>query len=308
MISTPTAADLSSDVTSGVAFELRDVGYRYPDGHVALECLSMTIRPGERVGLLGANGSGKSTLLKILNGLQFATSGHVVAFGDEINDRTLRDDHVAQRFRRRVGFIFQNSDAQLFSSTVRDEIAFGPVQMRLPQEETAQRTVDVAAMVGIGHLLDRPPFRLSGGEKKKVAIASVLVMNPDAILLDEPTSGLDPRSRGWVVDILRTLNAAGKTLVVATHDLDLAQAIADRVIILGEDHRIHASGPPREVLRNGDLLMQVNLVHDHFHWHGDYGHSHPHHHGGDHEHPHEHPHEHSHDHTHEHPHDYDPYH
>jgi cobalt/nickel transport system ATP-binding protein len=273
------------------AFDLRGVEFRYSDGHLALESVDLLISRGERVGLLGANGSGKSTLLRILNGLQTATSGTMRAFDDRIDESSLRDGRIAGRFRRNVGFVFQNSDAQLFSSTVREEIAFGPLHSALPPAEIEQRTVDVAAMLGIGHLLERPPFRLSGGEKKKVAIASVLVMNPEAILLDEPTSGLDPRSRGWVVEILQTLHDVGKTLVIATHDLDLARAVADRVVVLGEDHRIHADGLTPAILRQSDLLTRVNLIHEHYHWHGTYGHSHPHHHGGDHEHAHEHTHE-----------------
>lgn len=282
------AAPPPANVSLSLAFDLTSVDFRYPDGHVALEGIDLSISAGERVGLLGANGSGKSTLLRLLNGLQTATSGSVSAFGDDITDSSLRDARLARRFRRKVGFVFQNSDAQLFSATVRDEIMFGPLQMELLPEEAEQRTADVAAMMGVAHLLDRPPFKLSGGEKKKVALASVLVMNPDAVLLDEPTTGLDPRSRGWVIDILRTLHAAGKTLVITTHDLDVAQAAADRVVILGEDHRVHADGPTQEVLRNSNLLVNVNLIHEHFHWHDGHGHSHPHHHGGEHEHEHEH--------------------
>jgi cobalt/nickel transport system ATP-binding protein len=142
-------------------------------------------------------------------------------------------------------------------------------------------------MLDIARLLDRPPFQLSGGEKKKVAIASVLIINPDAILLDEPTNGLDPRSQRWLVDLLVSLHRAGKTLVTATHDLDIVPEVADRVIVMNERHGIEAIGDAHAILENDALLLSVNLIHEHAHWHGSLRHSHPHHHGGDHSHDHE---------------------
>ncbi len=269
------------------AFRLERVRFDYGEGIPALRDVSLTIARGEKVALLGANGSGKSTLLKILNGLLHPTAGTFEAFGEEITEKTLRDEQTAFRFRRRAGFIFQNSEAQLFSATVREEIAFGPLQMSLSRAEIAQRIADVAALLGIEPLLDRPPFRLSGGEKKKVAIASVLALNPDAILLDEPTNGLDPRSQQWLIELLVRLNRAGKTLVTATHDLDIVAHIADRVVVMDESHAIAAVGTPQEILENTDLLLAVNLIHEHSHRHGALRHSHPHHHHGDHAHDHE---------------------
>jgi cobalt/nickel transport system ATP-binding protein len=265
-----------------------DIGFAYEAGVTALSHVSFAVSRGEKVALLGANGSGKSTLLKILNGLLTPDTGCFTAFGQTMDARALQDEDTSFAFRRRVGFVFQNSDAQLFSSTVRDELAFGPLQLGLQAEQVEQRLRDVATMLEITRLLDRAPFHLSGGEKKRVAIASVLTINPEVLLLDEPSSGLDPRTRQWLVGLIVTLHKAGKTIVTATHDLDIVPEIADRVVVMDEEHRIVAEGNPRDILANNALLTQANLVHDHFHWHGSYGHSHPHHHGGDHDHTHEH--------------------
>ncbi len=199
---------------------------------------------------------------------------------------SLRDEATAFRFRRRVGFVFQHSDAQLFSPTVREEIAFGPLQMGLPPAEVERRLCDVADLMGIGSLLDRPPFQLSGGEKKKVALACVLAINPDVILLDEPTGGLDPRSQRWLVELLLSLHKAGKTLITATHDLDIVAEIADRVLIFSEEHTLAAECAARDIFTDLNLLLRVNLIHEHMHRHGSLVHSHPHYHSGDHDHKH----------------------
>jgi len=197
-------------------FELDHVSFAYEDSGPALCDVSLSITRGERVAVLGANGSGKSTLLRLLDGLVFPATGCVRAFGEALSERALRDEAQARRFRRRVGLVFQNADAQLFSTSVREEIAFGPLQLGLDREQVATRVADVAGMLGLDGLLERPPFRLSGGEKKKVAIASVLVVNPEVILLDEPTAGLDPRTQGWLLDLLAELHRLGKTLVSAS--------------------------------------------------------------------------------------------
>ncbi len=266
---------------------MRGVSFGYPEQGLCLRDITFDVLAGERLAIIGANGSGKSTLLKLLDGLHFASAGSVTAYGQDISEAALRDERAAFAFRRRVGFVFQNADAQLFCPTVRDEIAFGPLQMRLDPAQVEGRVEDVAEMLGIGGLLDRAPFRLSGGEKRKVALASVLVTNPDAVLLDEPTGGLDPRSRWWLVEMLNTLHRAGKTIVLSTHDLDVAPHVADRAVVLSEDHTVAAVGPAAEILDDEDLLTRVNLIHEHLHWHGDMRHSHAHHHADDdHEHAH----------------------
>ncbi|GAA2151382.1 energy-coupling factor ABC transporter ATP-binding protein [Actinomadura napierensis] len=246
---------------AGVTFECREVGYSYLDRYPALDGVSLTVRAGERVALLGANGCGKSTLLKLLDGLVFPSSGEFTAFGQPVTEDTLEDEQFSQAFRSRVGFVFQNSDAQVFSPNVREEIAFGPLQLGLSADEASARVDEVIAMLGIEALADRAPFQLSGGQKKRVAIASVLATNPEVLLFDEPTAALDPRSQYWLTDLIEQLGAAGKTIVNATHDLEALPRIADRCVVFSEEHRIVAEGAPEEILGDRALLLSVNLIH-----------------------------------------------
>jgi cobalt/nickel transport system ATP-binding protein len=276
----------ATEAAAPVVFAVDNVCFRYDGSVAALDGISTTISAGERIALLGANGCGKSTLIKLLDGLLFADSGSILAFGEPLSDSRLRESAFGRKFRTRVAFVFQNSDAQLFCSNVREEIAFGPLQMGLPVTEVERRIADVAAFAGITSLLERAPFRLSGGEKKKVAIAAALAINPDVILLDEPTTGLDPRSQRWLVDLLVNLRPAGKTIITATHDLSIVPEIADRTIVMGEDHRIAADGPSNAILRDLNLLLRVNLIHEHAHRHGNIIHSHPHFHDAEHQHEH----------------------
>jgi len=257
-------------------FDLAGVGYEYGAGIEALAAVDLAIGPGERLAILGANGSGKSTLLKVMAGLVQPTRGSVTAFGRRIDDGALRDEAVAHGFRRRVGIVFQSADAQLFSPTVRDEVAFGPLHLGLPREEILARVDDTLAMLGLGALADRAPYNLSGGEKKKVALGAVLAINPDVLLLDEPTNGLDPRTQEWLIELLERLHGAGKTIVLATHQLDQLDRLVERVLVLGEDHRPAADGPLAAVLADRELLLAVNLIHEHAHHHGSLLHSHPH--------------------------------
>jgi cobalt/nickel transport system ATP-binding protein len=241
--------------------------YAYLERFSALEDVSVEVRSGEKVALLGANGCGKSTLLKILDGLLFADAGTYRAFGELVTEDNLEDEQFSMGFRSRLGFIFQNSDAQVFSPTVREEIAFGPLQLGWPRRKIERRISDVLEMLEITELADRAPFQLSGGEKKRVAIASVLVMNPDVLLFDEPTAALDPRTQAWLVELILELNRAGKTIVMATHDLDILDVVADRCVVFSEDHRVATEGPPAAVLADRRLLLDVNLIHDHTHVH-----------------------------------------
>ncbi|HEY5135395.1 MAG TPA: ABC transporter ATP-binding protein [Candidatus Nanopelagicales bacterium] len=238
-----------------------DVSFSYLERFPALDGVSMEVRPGEKLALLGANGSGKSTLLKVLDGLVFPQSGSFTAFGQPVTEDTLEDEQMSQGFRSRVGFVFQNSDAQVFSPSVTEEIAFGPLQMGLSREETLVRIDEVLAMLDIADLADRAPFQLSGGQKKRVAIASVLVMNPEVLLFDEPTAALDPRTQEWLTGLIEELSAAGKTIVHATHDLDALERLADRCLVFSETHRIVAEGTPQDILADRDLLLDVNLIH-----------------------------------------------
>jgi cobalt/nickel transport system ATP-binding protein len=260
------------------AFQVSDVHYSYHDVP-ALRGLSLNIESGQRIALLGANGSGKSTLLRLLDALYFPDRGEIRAFGDSLSEERLQDEKVARAFRRRVGFVFQNPDVQLFNPTVFDEIAFGPLQMGWDKDEIRRAIDSVLLEFRIEHLRDRSPHRLSGGEKKRVALASVLVLNPGVLLLDEPTAALDPKSASEIVDFLSNCRGSGRTVVTATHDLTIVDVIADYCFVL-QSGQIVASGTPDEILSNVSLLHSAHLAHVHRHAHGDgVMHAHQHFHG-----------------------------
>lgn len=262
-----------------VVFELKNVGFSYPSGEKALEGINLDIRRGEKVALLGANGSGKSTLLKLLNGLLFTREGTIGVLGRALSEETMANEEFSFAFRRRVGFVFQKADAQLFNSNVWEEIAFGPVQLGWSAAEVTRVVEDVISMLNLERFRERPPFRLSGGEKRLVALGSVLSLNPDVLLLDEPTSGLDPRTQRKLIHLIQQLNRAGKTIIVTTHNLDIVEEIADRAIVFSEDHHLVAEGPSEQVLSDTALLVKANLVDPHFHKHrheGDHRHYHSH--------------------------------
>ncbi len=255
-------------------FELREVSFDY-EGIAALRGLSLAIEQGERLALVGANGSGKSTLLRLLDALCLPSSGTISFEGQPLTGQRLQDDGFALPFRRRVGLVFQNPDVQLFNPTVFDEIAFAPLQLKWPKEQLISRVEATLELMGISQLRERPPYRLSGGEKKRVALASVIVLEPDVLLLDEPTATLDPRSQGQIIDLLQQWKGSSHTIVTATHQLEIVEDIADRVVVL-EEGRILSSGTPTQVLTNQELLLRANLVHAHRHSHGSMTHSHPH--------------------------------
>ena len=254
----------------------RDLRYAYLDRFCALGGVSFDVARGETLALLGANGCGKSTLLKVLDGLVFPTAGTYEAFGQAVTEDHLEDDGFATGFRSRVGFIFQNTDAQVFSPSVREEVAFGPLQLGIGRDEVEQRIADVLAMLEIADLAERAPYQLSGGQKKRVAIASVLVTNPELLLFDEPTAALDPRTQQWLLELIVELGRAGKTIVLATHDLDVLEWVCSRCLVFSEQHRIVREGTPDEVLDDRETLLAANLIHEHGHRHGRLIHNHPH--------------------------------
>ena len=269
------------------AFELDRVSFNY-EGIPALHDLSLSIEHGERVALVGANGSGKSTLLRILDGLYFPFAGSVLFDGEPLTAERLQSNGSGFAFRRRVAFVLQNPDAQLFNPTVFDEVAYAPLQLQLTRDEVLRRVNDMLAFMSLEALRDRPPYRLSGGEKKRVALASVLVLDPEIVLLDEPTAALDPRSQGQVIDLIQQWKGTAKTIITATHQLDILEDIADRVIML-DGGRVLADGTPAQILAQEELLLQANLIHAHRHTHGGVTHSHAHthrHSHGGHEHEH----------------------
>jgi cobalt/nickel transport system ATP-binding protein len=273
-------------------FDVQRASFDY-EGIVALRDITLRVEGGQRVALVGANGSGKSTLLRLLDGLCFPSSGSIAVFGKAITPSTLQDDEFAFEFRKRVALVFQNPDVQLFNPTVFDEVAFGPLQLRLSREEILRRVGETMEFMGISQLKDRPPHRLSGGEKKRVALASALVLDPEVLLLDEPTSALDPKSQSQLIDLIQSWRSTSKTVVTATHQLDIVEDIADIVYIVQEG-TIVGSGKPSEILGNSELLLRANLVHAHRHSHGGVVHSHPHSHRHSH-HEHGHAHEHTYD-------------
>ncbi|TPW26661.1 energy-coupling factor ABC transporter ATP-binding protein [Pararhizobium mangrovi] len=244
---------------SAPLFELDGVSYAYRNTP-GLDGLDLTVRSGERLALVGANGSGKSTLLKLLAGLIFADHGSVRAFDEALDEDLFADEDRAIAFRRRVGLVFQNPDIQLFSPTVFDELAFGPLQLGWPPEEIRSQITATLERFEIAHLGDRAPHRLSGGEKKRVALACVLISEPQVLLLDEPTAALDPQSADAVVAFLQAERSQDRTIVLATHDLDRIEAVADRVVVL--DHgKIVASGSPGAILDDTALLARSRLLH-----------------------------------------------
>ena len=260
-----------------VIFKAESLSFSYSPGQPALNDVNLTIARGSKVALLGANGSGKSTLLKLLDALYLPTSGALSVFGAPLTQALLDDESFAFALRRRVGFVFQDPDVQLFSPTVWDDIVFGPLHLGLPESEVRARSLEAMALLGIEKLAERAPHRLSGGEKKKVALASVLAIRPDVLLLDEPTASLDPRSQANLIDFLYSLNVERSvTLVTATHDLDIVNEMADWVYVFGESHTLIAEGAPADILSNHDLLVAANLVHDHRHRHQAQMHAHEH--------------------------------
>lgn len=265
-------------------FQADCISYVYPGGQAALDNISLKIRAGEQVALLGANASGKSTLLRLLDGLLFPCEGRVIAFGEELSEQSLDGTFFGRFFRSQIAFLFQNVDAQLFCPTVKEELAFGPRHIGLSEKEIAHRIEGMVAMFRLEDVLDRSPQSLSGGEKRRVGLAAILAVGPSVVMLDEPTTGLDPRNRAFLMDTLIELSDAGKTIIVATHDLELAHVVASRGIVLSEDHQIAADTDIHGVLADVSLLSDVNLVHIHPHKHGDMTHVHPHAHSRPHEH------------------------
>ena len=244
-------------------FHLRGIRYQYHTGFYALDGIDLDIYRGEHIALLGANGAGKSTLLKLLDGLVVPTEGTMRAMGIEI--KSIVAGPNAFHFHREVGMVFQDPDIQLFNATVLDDVAFGPLQLGLTPGEVEERCNEAMGLMDVNHLATRAPFELSGGEKKRAAIASVLSLRPDVILLDEPTASLDPRTKWVLINLIHNLQDAGKTTITTTHELEIVPVIADRVIVLGENRRILAEGSPSQILSDHKLLVEANLIHEQLH-------------------------------------------
>ncbi|ABZ85509.1 cobalt abc transporter, ATPase subunit cbio [Heliomicrobium modesticaldum Ice1] len=234
---------------NGGKLEVKDLRYSYPDGHPAVKGLSFRVAPGESVAIIGGNGAGKTTLLLLLMGLLWPSHGEILVDDLPVTKKTL------PQIRQRMGMVFQDPDDQLFMTTVYDDVAFGPRNNKLDETEVEKRVEAALAAVGISHLKDRAPFKLSGGEKRAAAIASVLSMGPDILVMDEPTSALDPTSRRRFMDLLRRFP---HTKIITSHDLDMVYECCDRTIVV-QNGQIIADGMTKRVLLDAKLMEASGL-------------------------------------------------
>ena len=243
--------------------KLKNINYKYED-NIALKNINLEIKENEKIALLGSNGSGKSTLLRIIAGLYFPK-------GEYIFEKTKITKKNAKILRKNLGILFQNPDSMIFNPTVYDEIAFSLREFGFSDIE--KKVEEIAKEFNITHLLKKSPLNLSGGEKQKVILASILIYNPKVLLLDEPTTAMDPRTTGWFIDFLIDLN---KTILLATHDLAVAYETCNRAVVLSEEHEIIYDGEMEELMKNLDILIKANLIHKHKHKHKRFIHSHYH--------------------------------
>ena len=243
------ALSASLDAASAGWVDVRDLVYTYPDGFEALKGITLSLARGEKVALIGPNGAGKSTLMLHLNGINFPTSGSVSIGGLAVNKANIG------RIRAEVGLVFQDPDDQLFSPTVYDDVAFGPVHMGLPKAEVDSRVTAALEVVGLAGFEQRQPYHLSIGQRKRAALATVLSMSPSVLVLDEPSAGLDPRGRRELINLFRGLE---QTMLVSTHDMKLVAEVFPRTVIV-DGGRIVADGPTGTILEDKDLLEAHGL-------------------------------------------------
>ena len=215
----------------------KDLKVGYED-RIIIDNLNLSIKQGEIVSIIGPNGCGKSTLIKLLNGIIFPSEGSYFYKDHEISEKTLKDRQFAKWFHQQMGYVFQNADTQLFCGSVEEEIAFGPIQMGLPEAEIRQRTEDCLRLFGIEKLRERPPYHLSGGEKRKVSLACILSLNPEVLILDEPLAGLDEKTQDMLTEFLQDFHKAGKTLITITHNRQLAETLGTKFAVMNEEHEL----------------------------------------------------------------------
>lgn len=228
---------------------VENIEYKYPDGYRAIKNMSFEVKEGEKLGIIGANGAGKSTMLRMLVGLLVTDQGKIIVDGIEINKKNLKN------IRKKIGFVFQDSDNQLFMNTVYEDIAFGLRSSGKNEDEVNQKVNIILKEMSIEDLKDKQVYKLSGGEKKAVAVAGIMVMEPHIILMDEPTTALDPRARRRVINLIKELP---QTNIIATHDLDMILECCDRVLILSEG-KIVAEGETKKILSDEKLMNKSNL-------------------------------------------------
>lgn len=240
--------------------DIKNVSYSYDGEFEALKDINLQIDSGETVAFIGPNGSGKSTFMKLINGLICPHKGKYIFDGFDITQKNLHDDFFSKSFHKKIGYVFQNSEVQLFCSNVYDEIAFGIRQMGFSEKDVEKRVEDITTLMNIEDLKYRQPYHLSGGEKKKVAIASVLVMNPEVLVFDEPMNGLDPKTKRFLRDLMITLNNAGKTILCSTHDFDYIKGVFKRAVVFSENHTIVRDGDYEEILNDKQFLIDNNII------------------------------------------------
>ncbi len=237
-----------------VHLSTKNLSYTYPDGTHALKNINMEIYKGQKVAIMGPNGAGKSTLFSHFNGLTEPTSGHV-----EVDGKAIKYDRdTLLEVRQKVGIVFQDPNDQLFAPTVKEDVAFGPMNLGLDYEEVERRVDEALTMVGMEQYMDKTPHHLSGGQQKRVAIAGIIAMRPEIMILDEPTAGLDPEGVEKVLSILNELNNEGMSIVISSHDIEMVNEFAEKIFVLNEGE-ILESGDKNEIFSNKELLKTAHL-------------------------------------------------
>ena len=231
---------------------LKDVTFNYPAGIAALNGITLEIAQGERIALLGPNGSGKSTLILLIAGLLIPTSGEIKVFGEKTTSKNF------PKWRSRIGLVFQDPDDQLFTPSVIDDIEYGPKNLKIPQDDIKTQSTQMLEKMNISHLKTRPPHRLSFGEKKKVSLATALILKPELLILDEPTANLDLISRRKLIDTLNELNRAGTTIIISTHDAEAIPELANRIVVISQGLKI-GEGKTSDILQDKNMLTQSGL-------------------------------------------------
>ena len=237
-----------------IHLETKNLSYTYHDGTQALKNVNIKIRKGEKIAIMGPNGAGKSTLFSHFNGLNEPTSGHVEIDGEKIIFE--RDELI--KVRQKVGIVFQDPNDQLFAPTVKEDVAFGPMNLGLDYDEVEKRIRESLEMVGMSGFEEKTPHHLSGGQQKRVAIAGIIAMRPDIMILGEPTAGLDPEGVDKVLDILNNLNNEGISIVISSHDIEMVNQFADKIFVL-HDGEIIAEGDKHQIFSNKELLKKAHL-------------------------------------------------
>lgn len=239
---------------SEVHLSVKNLSYVYPDGTHALRNVNLDIEKGQKVAIMGPNGAGKSTLFSHFNGLTEPTSGYL-----ELEDKKMEyDKNSLLEIRQKVGIVFQDPNDQLFAPTVKEDVAFGPMNLGLNYEEVERRVDEALKMVGMQDYKDKTPHHLSGGQQKRVAIAGIVAMRPEIMILDEPTAGLDPQGVDEVLNILNKLNEEGMTIVISSHDIEMVNSFAEKIFVLNEGEIID-SGDTHQIFSNKELLKQAHL-------------------------------------------------